>query len=243
MYRIGICDDDLAFGSVLEQYLQNFAKRHQLGLDVFLFKGGEEYLKFLAEEAPVDLLFLDIEFEDGMDGSAVGKELRADLKNEITQIVYISGLESYAMQLFQNRPMDFLIKPVKQERVDRIMEEYIRLFGDQKEKYFSYHVGRNRYQILEEEIQYFQCTGRKIQIVTKKGAGDAFYGSMTEVEKLVSVDKFWHIHKSYLVNRNYISSFQPMEVCLTDGTKLPISRNCREEIRQKVLEEMIERRA
>ncbi len=34
------CDDDLAFGSVLEQYLQNFAKRHQLGLDVFLFKGG-----------------------------------------------------------------------------------------------------------------------------------------------------------------------------------------------------------
>ena len=42
---------------------------------------------------------------------------------------------------------------------------------------------------------------------------------MTEVEKLVSVDKFWHIHKSYLVNRNYISSFQPMEVCLTDGTE------------------------
>ncbi len=99
------------------------------------------------------------------------------------------------------------------------MEEYIRLFGDQKKKYFSYHVGRNRCQILEEEIQYFQCTGRKIQIVTKKGAGDAFYGSMTEVEKLVSVDKFWHIHKSYLVNRNYISSFQPMEVCLTDGTE------------------------
>ena len=102
----------------------------------FYLKGGEEYLKFLAEEAPVDLLFLDIKFEDGMDGIAVGKELRADLKNEITQIVYISGLESYAMQLFQNRPMDFLLKPVKQEQGDRIMEEYIRLFGDQKRSIF-----------------------------------------------------------------------------------------------------------
>ncbi len=81
---------------------------------MFFYLKGEEYLKFLAEEAPVDLLFLDIKFEDGMDGIAVGKELRADLKNEITQIVYISGLESYAMQLFQNRPMDFLLKPVKQ---------------------------------------------------------------------------------------------------------------------------------
>ncbi len=35
------------------------------------------------------------------------KELRADIKNEMTQIIYISGIESYAMQLFQNRPMDF----------------------------------------------------------------------------------------------------------------------------------------
>ncbi len=32
------------------------------------------------------------------------------LKNEMTQIIYISGIESYAMQLFQNRPMDFLVK-------------------------------------------------------------------------------------------------------------------------------------
>ena len=27
MYRIAICDDDLVFGSLLEQYLQNFAKK------------------------------------------------------------------------------------------------------------------------------------------------------------------------------------------------------------------------
>ena len=58
------------------------------------------------------------------------------LKNEMTQIIYISGIESYAMQLFQNRPMDFLVKPVKQERVDHIMEEYLRLFGNRNKQYF-----------------------------------------------------------------------------------------------------------
>ena len=45
-----------------------------------------------------------------------------DLRNEITQIVYVSALEEYAIQLFQNRPMDFLIKPIKQEDIDKMRE-------------------------------------------------------------------------------------------------------------------------
>ena len=36
MYRIAICDDDLVFGSLLEQYLQNFAKTHRIPIDVLV---------------------------------------------------------------------------------------------------------------------------------------------------------------------------------------------------------------
>lgn len=50
MYRIAICDDDLVFGSLLEQYLQNFAKTHRIPIDVLVFARGEEYLEFLIEE-------------------------------------------------------------------------------------------------------------------------------------------------------------------------------------------------
>ena len=63
MYRIAICDDDLVFGSLLEQYLQNFAKTRRIPIDVLVFARGEEYLEFLIEEFPVDLIFLDIQFE------------------------------------------------------------------------------------------------------------------------------------------------------------------------------------
>ena len=54
MYRIAICDDDLVFGSLLEQYLQNFAKTRKIPIDVLVFARGEEYLEFLIEELPVD---------------------------------------------------------------------------------------------------------------------------------------------------------------------------------------------
>lgn len=178
MYRIAICDDDLVFGSLLEQYLQNFAKTRRIPIDVLVFARGEEYLEFLIEEFPVDLIFLDIQFEKGLDGVQIGKELRADIKNEMTQIIYISGIESYAMQLFQNRPMDFLVKPVKQERVDHIMEEYLRLFGNRNKQYFDYNVGKTHYRLLEDEIIYFQCMGRKIQMFTKNEEEVEFYGQI-----------------------------------------------------------------
>lgn len=58
MYRIAICDDDLMFGSLLEQYLQNFAKTHRISIDVLVFARGEEYLEFLIEELPVDLILV-----------------------------------------------------------------------------------------------------------------------------------------------------------------------------------------
>lgn len=60
-----------------------------------------------------------------------------DLRNEITQIVYVSALEEYAIQLFQNRPMDFLIKPIKQEDIDKIMNNYIHVFGKRRNMYLN----------------------------------------------------------------------------------------------------------
>ena len=57
----------------------------------------------------LELLLLDIEFGGGMDGVKVGEMLRIDLVNEATQIVYVSAVESYAMRLFRNRPMDFCL--------------------------------------------------------------------------------------------------------------------------------------
>lgn len=74
--------------------------------DITIFLSGDEYLRFLKEEPPLDIIFLDIEFGGSTDGVTVGKVIRSDLKNEATQIVYVSAMESYALQLFKNRPID-----------------------------------------------------------------------------------------------------------------------------------------
>lgn len=234
MLKIGICDDDFAFGCQIEGFLNHYAQKENIEIEVMVFLSGEEYIDYLNEDTALDILFLDIELGKKMDGVTVGQMIRSDLSNEVTQIVYVSAKESYAMKLFQNRPMDFLIKPVKDRDVEKIMDEYKRIFSGKK-LFFEFRVGKSTCRIAVDEIMYFQCVGKKVQIVMSSGEEKEFYGSMKEVEKQISQEKFWVLHKSYIVNINFVAEFCADEVVLVSGDILPISRAKQKKIQEKLL--------
>lgn len=241
MLKIGICDDDIAFGCQIEGYLKHYAQIENIEIETVVFISGEEYANYLQKESALDILFLDIDFGKKMDGVKVGRMIRSDLSNEATQIVYVSSKESYAMQLFQNRPMDFLLKPVKEKDIERIMNEYKRIFSGKK-MFFEFHIGKTSYRIATDGIIYFQCIGKKIQLVMNSGEKKEFYGGMSEVERQVDRDRFWVLHKSYIANINYISEFRIDEVVMATGDILPISRANRKKIQEKLLNMNMARR-
>lgn len=233
MYKIGICDDDYAFCGQIEQYVKNAAEVLSLTVEPEIFLSAEDYLKYLSENPPLDILFLDIELGQ-TDGIAIGQKIRAQLENEVTQIVYVSAREHYAIQLFQNRPMDFLVKPITQSDITRVLTQYQRLFSHKK-YFFEYHIGKAFRRIAEDDIMYFQCESKKIRIFTKRKTDEAFYAKMSELDKQLNPDKFLAIHKSYIVNINYVSEYRLKEVIMTSGAVLPISQAFRKEVQQKVL--------
>ena len=54
--------------------------------------------------------------------------LKTKIKEKM-DIIYISSKINYAMQLFQNRPMDFLVKPVKYSAVEMNMDIFVKKKG------------------------------------------------------------------------------------------------------------------
>lgn len=235
MYRIGICDDNEAFGGEIDTYLMEYAKKEGISIETEIFLSGEEYLDFLEKEPKLDLLFLDIELGKKINGVQVGNMMRADISNEATQIVYVSAKEQYALQLFRSRPMDFLIKPVQKDEIERIMSEYRRLSDIQK-KFFEYHIGRAAHRIASGEIMYFQCCGRKVRINTVKNEKIEFYGKMADVKAQLDQRGFLEIHKSYIVNIGCVSAFHVKEVVMVNGERLPVSQSLQKKIQQRVLE-------
>lgn len=57
MLKIGICDDDFAFGCQVEGYLNHYAQKENMEIEVTVFLSGEEYLNYLKEKAALDILF------------------------------------------------------------------------------------------------------------------------------------------------------------------------------------------
>lgn len=129
--RVVICDDEKSTCSEIEQRLRLFAFEKCIKLEVDVFFDGGTLTEYLKREKAPDILFLDIELP-GMNGVEVGKYIRDILKNTDMFLVYISSKQEYALELFQNQPFDFLIKPIKKERLYHTMDKIFSIIGCEK---------------------------------------------------------------------------------------------------------------
>lgn len=236
MYRIGICDDDLAFCGQLEEALLTYCPKIQMKIELFTFLSGTELLTTVHTDGPFDIIFLDIELSD-ISGVNIGKILRSDLGNEITQIVYVSSQTSYAMQLFQIRPMDFLIKPVSENDIARIMNTYYRLFIEGAH-FFEYKSGKTSHRVDEKHILYFQSEGKTVHIYTTFGT-DTFYEKLSDIEKRLNPNVFFNVHKSFVINWNHVAEFHLNYITLNNGAIIPISQSRRNSVQEQILKSSI----
>ena len=62
-----------------------------------------------------------------------------------------------------------------------------------------------------------------------------FYASITQMEDTLSPIGFLRVHKSYLVNMEYIETLQYGKVRLKSSVELPVSKNNYTEIKQQYI--------
>lgn len=192
---------------------------------------GESLRCYLESGSHLDILFLDIELFK-MTGTEVGSYIRNQLDNMSMQIIYISGKASYAQQLFKTQPLDFLVKPVLQQQINDVMDMAARIIKKRNSK-FEFKQGKDYYYIPMGDIIYLESNGRKVKVVTLKKTFE-YYGRLKETVKRLSED-FILIHKSYIINKEYVFRYTYEMVELVDGTILSISLANRKLVRDKIL--------
>lgn len=232
MIRIAVCDDEIGTCADIENQILNFAKSHALQVDTEVFYSGETLYGSIQKQCRFDLIFLDIQLLQ-LDGIEVGRQIREQLGNEKISIVYISSKETYAMSLFQVRPLDFLIKPITEEKLFALLEKFVRLNQTYKNEFY-FKVGKSICRLYFDEIRYFACSGKKVEVYTNFGK-EEFYGAMQEVLRQVDGNGFWIIHKSYVVNSVFVAVYRYDSVQMTDGTILPISQKYRKAMKENLM--------
>ncbi len=229
MFRIAICDDEQLICSQIENCILKYASENNEKIDTQVFYSGEEMCKFLGMGQEFDLIFLDIKMKM-INGIEVGRKIREDMDNQITQIVYVSGNDTYYRDMFDVRPMHFIHKPINESEIIKDVRLAMRL-ADKLGGTFIYKKGHETFRKPVKNILYFESNNREVKMATNEGE-EVFYGKLDEVYKQVAKYHFMYIHKSYVVNYFFITKFRYEEVTMSNEDVLPISQAKRKATRE-----------
>lgn len=113
MIQALLVDDEPAANQRMRDLLRAYPEVHILGAVSTVAEAAH-----FAQQIPPDLLFLDMEMP-----GPVGLEL-IPLLPATTSVVFVTGHPQYAVQAFDLRALDYLLKPVSPERLALTMERF-----------------------------------------------------------------------------------------------------------------------
>lgn len=202
--------------------------------------------KALILEKQPDLIFLDIEMDDGL-----GIDLAKSLPELQGDIIFITAHDKYALDAFKCSALDFLLKPIDPEDLVNAIEK-----ARSKSQTIDL---QKRIQVLEEHLSKQEST--KIVLSDSESIyvvkiGDILWccaeGSYTRFvladnreilvsknlkayEDILDEKKFIRTHHSYLININHISRFERSEggiLVMNNGGTLPVSVRKKDKLMQ-----------
>lgn len=219
-----ICDDNREQLLTLRQMLEGISR--QITVEEFVspkdLMGRLEELQ--DQESPMpELLFLDIEMPEE-DGIRVGKRIR-EIAPKLF-LVFVTAYAEYALQGYEARAFRYLLKPVTEETLRKLLKE-IRA-EEQKMKKILVRTRQGELQLLLREIVYISAEDKYSVIYTR----DRHYisdVSLTDYEMRLNRWGFFRIHRKYLLNLYYQKGMERRNILLTNGEQLPVSKRRRKD--------------
>jgi len=225
MIKVAICDDDMAICELIERTIERNVN------SVEVFYTGEELIGNLTSGKRYDIIFLDIEL-NSISGVDIGHIIRSELNDTITQIIYISSKENYAMKLFKIRPADFLVKPFSKEEIEDTYNNISRLLIE--ENTIEFKNGYDIYAIKIKDVKYISSEARKLKVITLN-LEESFYGKIDDYIVRFEEAGLIRIHKSCVINPMHIYRYTYDFVIMNDGNELNISKPYKTKVRQELM--------
>ena len=213
-----------------EPLLREFLREKLLALwpdlnIVAVASNGNDAAAMIAEHEP-DIAFLDIK----MPGQT-GIEVACGIETN-TRVVFVTAYDQYAVQAFENEAMDYLLKPVTNERlaqtvarlkaafaqsapvpdISQVLNLLSRAAGSGVATNAKLHLrwirasrGETTYQISVDEVLFFQSDD-KYTIVNTANGEHVIRMPLAELLQSLDSEQFWQVHRGTVVNIRYVSS-------------------------------------
>jgi len=188
-------------------------KANLSNFEIITFNSGEEVIEY---DKTINILFLDIQMK-GINGLETAEKLRQKDENMI--IVFLTGYINFMQAGYRVKAFRYLLKPVKNSEFTETLLEAIHevkkdsriIIGTEGEIIF----------LKLKEIIYIECINRYTVVRTKKKYFETLI-KMNKWEDILNSGDFYRVHKSYIVNLEYIKEIGK-EIILDNEEKVEVS--------------------
>ena len=217
---------------------------------------GLAALEMIEKEAP-DLVFLDVQMPPP-NGFEVVRELRGP---NVPLVIFATSYDHYALQAFEVSAVDYLLKPVEQERLEKAiakarqtlearqgpkqslanLERLAAVLAQAPRAYLERVVGRRgtRLHVLPlRQVHGFVAEDELVFALVGEGRTLVNY-TLRDLEAKLDPEKFVRVHKQTIVNLASIAEIEPMAsggamARLQSGASIEISRRYRSVLQEKL---------
>lgn len=198
---------------------------------------AEQALELMQQQA-FDLVFLDIQMP-GLSGLQLAPQLQSHC-----HFVFCTAFEHYALDAFELNALDYLLKPVAPERLERTIQKLEQQHSSgQQQSYLPEQHGIllkfgeiSRIKRLNE-IQRFESIGNHTAVYCEDGKS-FLHSSLSKVEMRLNPQQFFKVSRSDIVRIDAISQIEPglaagtLIVVLKDGSAVEVSRRQVQQLKQ-----------
>jgi len=236
MLTAGIIDDEMlsrkALGSILEKF---FSKNIRLQFSV---SSIQEAVKEIKEQKP-NIVFLDIEMPDEN-----GFSLFEYFPEPDFTVVFTTAYNEYAIEAYKYSANDFLLKPISHVELNEVIKRIEKKSEKSRYKFNLETLITNLNTknckdnkialptltgfefVKTSNIVYCQADNSYTLVYTNRNEKFTITKTLKFIEEQLPKSHFMRIHKTYLVNINYIKSFNKTKghsITLENQIILPVA--------------------
>lgn len=214
-------------------------------------RNGLEAVAAIRDWRP-DLVLLDVQMPE-MDGFGVVREIGPE---GMPPTVFVTAHDQYAIQAFEINALDYLLKPVTEERFAKALTRVKARFPEQGggdasrqilslletmasptryPKRLAVRSGGKTVLVDVTEIDWMEAAENYVQLHAAHG-NHLLHVTMSTLEKSLDPAVFLRIHRSVIVNVSRIRDLQPVmhgeyAITLASGVRLQSGRNYSERLK------------
>lgn len=179
----------------------------------------------------INLVFLDINMPE-ISGISFAKSINKDIK-----VIFTTAYRDYAVEGFELKAVDYLLKPISFERLQKAIDTYFDIYGTITETtpviqdisdFMFVRSNRKMIKINYACIRYIESYSDYIKIHTESDT-IVTRETISAIEAKLPKQQFLRIHRSYIIAISYIQSFTNEHITINKKV-LPISRSYKKDV-------------